>query len=63
MVLAQNQNGDHWTKTQNPEINPHHCYHLMFDKCVVVFGWRDNYNCQSRITQKESQEDKLSTLG
>lgn len=59
MVLAQNQNGDHWTKTQNPEINPHHCYHLMFDKCVVVFG----YNCQSRITQKESQEDELSTLG
>ena len=32
MILAQNRNINQWNKIDNPEISPHTCEYLIFDK-------------------------------
>jgi hypothetical protein len=31
---------DQWNRTEDPEINPHTCRHLMFDKEAKSIQWK-----------------------
>jgi hypothetical protein len=39
MVLAQNSYADQWTITEDPDMNPHSCAHLIFDKGAKSIQW------------------------
>ena len=39
MVLVQNRNIDQWNKIESPEINPHTCWYLIFDKEGKSIQW------------------------
>jgi len=39
MVLVQIQ-ADQWNSTEDPEMNPHSCGQLMFDKGTKTIRWK-----------------------
>ena len=44
MVLAQKRNTDQWNRIGNPEINPHVCGHLIYDKGdKSIQGTKDSF--------------------